>query len=430
MPKTINDIIPPSRRKAMQADLAPRPVTPPPPPPSFDDNVEEEGDDTPRYPRPMRKERRGFPFGLALAALVILAIAAGVLHIFAGAKAEITAAISPATVTGDFVATASAGDLPFALVNAETITTVDVPAEGTTEANDPAQGSITIYNAQEKPQELIKNTRFESPAGLIFRIRDSITVPAGTASAPGELKVTVYADEGGERYNVAPTSFTIPGLKGSATYDLVYARSDAPMTGGFSGTRPSVGKATKDAKYEALKPTIDAELKTALLGQVPEDYVLLPGSSWTTYEPQPDGSEAAGTVTVREKGMATAVIFPKSALARAIAYRTAGLSYTGEPVTFHGEPALTLTSTSGAAPAKGDQNFSFSLSGSANILWEVEADKIAGAIAGKTRDAAKTILVGFPEVGEAKLYLRPFWKGEFPSDSDEIKVLVTIPDAK
>lgn len=405
----------------MQAEAALRPVAPP----SFNDDDDTDG---PSYPRPLRTKRSGFPYKLALGALVILAIAAGVLHAFAGAKVDIVPVVNATNVSGEFVATATAGDLPFAFVTAETIATIDVPAEGTTEANDAAQGSITVFNDQKTSQPLIKNTRFESPSGLIYRIRDSITLPPKTGSGPGKLTVTVYADEGGEKYNIGPTSFTIPGLKGSETYDLVYARSESAMTGGFSGTRPSVGNATKEAKYETLKPTIDAQLRTALLGQLPEGYVLLGGATWITYEPQPDGSDAAGTVTIKEKGMAKAVIFPKGALAKAIAYLTPG-TYDGQSVTFNGEPALTVSSTSGSAPAESDESFTFTLTGTANILWVVDAEKIAGAVAGKSRDAAKTILVGFPEVAEATFVLRPFWAGQYPSDPKEIKVNVGEPAA-
>ncbi len=431
MPKTINDIIPPSRRKAMQGDIAPRPAMtapsapppPPPPPPMYNDD-EEANEEPGQYPRPLRSRRRGFPYGLALGALVVVALAAGVIHAFGGAKVEITPVVSATNVSGEFAATATAGDLPFSIVTAETVASIDVPAEGTTDANDPAQGTVTVYNGQEKAQNLIKNTRFESPTGLIYRVRDSISVPAGTATNPGTLKVTVYADEGGERYNIGPSSFTLPGLKGSATYDLVYARSDAAMTGGFSGVRPSVGAATKDAKQEALKPTIDAELATALAAEVTDGYVLLPGATWTAYEPQPDASSGAGTVSVREKGIATAVIFPQSALAKAIAFRTVG-AYDGQPVSLAPGHTLRLASMSGAAPAAGDQSFSFTLSGAASIVWDVDAAKIAGAVAGKSRDAAKTILMGFPEVEKAVIVLRPFWASSYPSDPADIKVTVT-----
>jgi len=423
MPKTINDIIPPSRRKAMQVERPMDvPPPPPPPPPMFDDSDEEGDEPSPKYPRPMRGTRRGFPWKYAIAAVVVVLVATATLHAFSGAKVEITPVVNATAVSGEFAATSSAGDLPYEVITAESTVSEPVPAEGTQESDDPAQGTITVYNAQSKPQQLIKNTRFETPAGLIFRIRDSISVPAGSATNPGELKVTVYADEGGEEYNVGPTSFTIPGLKGSETFDMVYGRSTEAMAGGFSGVRASVSEATKTTRYEAMKPAIDAQLSQALTAEVPAGYVLVPGAVWTTYEPQPDVA-ASGTVTLNQKGTAVAAVFPEGALAKAIAFRTIG-AYEGQPVSLVAPETLSLASMTGSAPAAGDATFSFTLSGSTSIKWVVDPAKIAGAVAGKTREAAKTILLGFPEVEKAVIVLRPFWAGSYPSDPKDIEVTV------
>jgi len=426
MPKTINDIIPPSRRKAMQTaqSMEGMSATPPPPTPPVEDDSDDSDTPVPSYPRPLGTMRRGFPWKYAIAALVVLVIGITVLHAFSGARVEVTPVVSAANVSGEFAATMSAGDLPYEIITAEVIASASVPAEGTEESNDAAQGTITVYNAQEKTQQLIKNTRFESPNGLIYRIHDSISVPAGTPSKPGELKVTVYADQGGEKYNIGPASFTIPGLKGSATFDLVYARSADAMAGGFSGIRPSVSSATKQGKYEALKPTLNEQVTSALVAELPEGYVLIPGATWTTYEPQPDGTGTSGTVTLQEKALASAVIFPKEALAKAIAYRALGPSYDGQPVTLTDESTLSLASMSGTAPVAGDQTFSFTLSGSTNILWIVNPEKVASAIAGKSRQSAQTVLTGFPEVARANIVLRPFWAGTYPADPKDIKVLV------
>ncbi len=60
----------------------------------------------------------------------------------------------------------------------------------------------------------------------------------------------------------------------------------------------------------------------------------------------------------------------------------------------------------------------------------MDAEKIAGSVAGKSRDAAETILSGFPEVEKAILSLKPFWAGTMPEDPAEITVIVESSDSK
>jgi hypothetical protein len=96
-----------------------------------------------------------------------------------------------------------------------------------------------------------------------------------------------------------------------------------------------------------------------------------------------------------------------------------------------------LASTSGlrlasasTTPSASDP-FTFDLSGSTAVVWKVDTNKIAGAVAGKTRAAAEPILTGFPEISKAYLTLRPFWRNTFPDDPAEIKVTVrSTPAAK
>ena len=385
--------------------------------------AERESETPPHIPRPSyAPPRRNFPMGTAIFAGVVILASIAALIIFSGAKVAVTAAENQSFVSGDFIATVSGGDLPFEVISVDKTASVSVPSEGTENVNQAAQGTIIIMNKQDVPQQLIKNTRFQSPDGLVFRIHDSVTVPAGAGGKPGELSVTAYADAAGEGYNVGPTTFTLPGLSGSATFTQVTARSEVAMAGGFSGPRPTVGTATRTQKQGDLNAALESQIQEALEGAVPEGYVLLAGASVVTYEPQPDGGTAGGNVELSEKATARAVVFPKEALAKAIAFQVVG-AYSGQPVTLADSTGLTLAH-SGDIPTIGAQEFPFSLSGNATIRWIVEPAKIAAAVAGKTRDAAETALSGFPEVDKATLVLRPFWSRSFPEDPEKITVTV------
>ncbi|HEY4489120.1 MAG TPA: hypothetical protein VJA87_01420 [Candidatus Paceibacterota bacterium] len=419
MNKKITDIIPPSRRRAMELeDAASNPTPdyvpplaplPPPPPRPLSDR-----------PMPMPGGRRRFPYGTALIVLLIVLLSVGAMYWFSGAEVKVAPESNSAFVTGDFTATAGGGDLPFEIITVEKTAGTPVPAESTEMANDPASGRIVISNAQASPQTLIKNTRFESPNGLIYRIQDSITIPAGSVANPGTLEVTVYADAGGDSYNIGPAAFTVPGLKGSASFDLVTAKSSGPMTGGFSGERASVGTATREAQDTKNRAALETSLREGMQEALPDGYILVPGASFVSYTPTPDTTGRDSTVTVTTKGTMTAVVFPQSALAKSIAYKVVG-SYAGQPISIPSAEGLTLTSSIEGAPV-GLETFTFALNGNTTLVWDIDPTRIAGAVAGKSRDAAKSILQSFPEVSSATLVLRPFWASTFPDDPANIKV--------
>lgn len=390
-----------------------RPVPPQPPLPPDREPVPP----MPPRRRGWRRNRGTFPYGTALIALAVVALSALTLYLFAGAKVAVTPVSNAASITADLSATAGQGDLPFQVVEVEKTATVNVPAESTENVSDPASGKITITNRQTSAQQLIKNTRFQSPTGLIFRIRDSVSIPAG-----GSVAATVYADEAGEKYNIAPTTFTVPGLSGSKAFDLVTAKSDAPMSGGFVGERPSVSQSTKDKQYATMQTKLAGDLEKELADKIPADYVLVPGASVTTYTPNPDTAGASGTATLSETGRITAAIFPNEALARAIAFKSVG-TYAGQPVTVKDVGNLVAKPVEPSIAPDATQ-FDFNLSGTATILWQIDLAKIAGAVAGKTRGEAEIALKSFPEVDRATLVLRPFWSSHFPADPAKIKVSV------
>ncbi len=415
MQKNLNDIIPPSRRRAMEGgDIQPShtsTATPPPPP------------ERPSYARPLsQRPKRSFPVGTAIVGLVVILLCVVALFMFSGAEVDVTATENKTAVAGEFIATGSGGDLPFEILTVEKVAGTEVESEGTETVNQSAQGTITIENKQDVPQQLIKNTRFETPDGLIFRIRDSVTVPASKNGAPGTLDTTVYADATGESYNVGPTTFTLPGLKGGATFTQVTARSKEAMKGGFAGPRPSVKAATRETKGQEIRTKLGADIDAAIREAVPPGYLLIPGASRVVYEPQPDQASSGNKVQLSEKAVATVVVFPKDALARAIAYQVVG-SYAGQPVTVEDASTLSLTPV-GDLPVPGTAEFAFSLTGNATILWTVELSKIASAVAGKTAEGAQAVLSGYPEIEEASLVLRPFWNRSFPEDPAKIDVSV------
>lgn len=400
-----DDIIPPSRRREAE------PLS------QYTNNTS---------PRTHGKSPR-FPYAtIIIAVLVIAASGAALLH-FSSARIDIVPSTASAAVQSTLTASQTSGELPFKVITAQKIASQSVKGNGTKTVNASASGTITIYNTQSKVQQLIATTRFATPAGLVFRIREGVKVPAGSVSKPGSLTVKVYADQAGSSYNVGPSSFTLPAFAGKPEATQVYARSTTAMTGGASGTVPVVDSAGGVQARTALTTALAADLEKSIQDQVIAGYVLLDGATETSYqELDSAASETAGMVDVKMQGTITAVIFPNAALAKAIALSVSGLTYQGEPLTLTDTADLKLVPTSGIPDADA-ASFSFALSGTAPLVYTVDKARIAAAVAGKTRDAVEVALTNYPEVNRAVIVLRPFWKQSFPEDPAAIAISVNTP---
>lgn len=403
--RTLNDIIPPSRRREVE--------------PLSQESVREQV--RPADPPPK------FPYKMFLVIAAIIAISVGALFYFSSAKVEVTPNTVSAAVQGTFTANQSTGDLPYEIITAQKIASQAVKGVGTKTVNSFASGTITVYNTQSKAQKLVTNTRFATTAGLIFRTHSAVTIPAGTTAKPGSVSVKVYADKAGDSYNVGPTSFTVPGFAGTPQASQVFARSSTAMSGGASGSVPIVDTASEDQARNSLINALAPDLATSIEAQIPAGYVLLPGAATTTYQGLASSpSSTTGMVDVREQGTITAIVFPSLALAKSIATSITGLGYQGEPVMLTSTKSLRLTPTLGI-PSPNDSSFSFTLSGTAPFIYNVDPTRISTAVSGKTRSAAEVALTNYPEVKRAVIVLRPFWRQTFPQDPSSILVVVAKP---
>ncbi|MBI4133744.1 hypothetical protein HY478_03955 [Candidatus Uhrbacteria bacterium] len=109
--------------------------------------------------------------------------------------------------------------------------TFPLAGEGGAVVEVPATGRVIIANETSRDQPLVRTTRLLSPELVLFRIAETVTVPAR-----GEVGVEVYADEPGPSGEIGPTRFTIPGLW-EGLQDEIYARSDTAMCCGTKTVR-------------------------------------------------------------------------------------------------------------------------------------------------------------------------------------------------
>ncbi len=299
-----------------------------------------------------------------------------------------------------------------------------VAANGVEKAEDRASGTITVFNAySDKPSRLIKNTRFESPNGLIYRIPASIEVPGKKGATPGQITVTVFADQAGAQYNIAPTDkFTVPGLKSTPDmYNGIYARSSAAFTGGFIGEKPAILPTALEAARAELRSILQSKVQESISGVQGFAFASL---AKIEYESAPTIADPAGGAKITEKAHITVPVFPSEQFAKAIA-QAVSADAADSKVTLRPQGQLTAQ-VSGTLPDIGTAPIVFGLNGSALVVWDVDADAVKQALAGKEQSAFKPIIANFLGIKDAEAR-PPFWTSTFPS-ADSIEVIIVDPN--
>lgn len=97
-------------------------------------------------------------------------------------------------------------------------------ATGKNVTGEEVTGRVKIINNYGSNQPLVATTRLQSADGKIFRIKDTVNVPAN-----GFVEVDVYADQSIKENAISPTKFTIPGLW-AGLQDKIYAENSQSMT--------------------------------------------------------------------------------------------------------------------------------------------------------------------------------------------------------
>lgn len=165
-------------------------------------------------------------------------------------------------------------------------------------------GQVTIINNYIKNQPLVASTRLLSADGKLFRLKDTVNVPAG-----GKITAEIYADQPSREMAIGPTKFTMPGLW-AGIQDKIYAQSDSAM------------KYSEKAKYIIQQSDIDNavnELRKNLetntkkqIGQAYENYsqvLYQVDNNSLSQEIDSKVGEEKQKFTIKMKTMVTVVAF-------------------------------------------------------------------------------------------------------------------------
>ncbi len=302
-------------------------------------------------------------------------------------------------------------------------------ASGSADVKSKAKGTISIYNAfNTSSQKLVANTRFETSDGKIYRIRETVVIPAAVMEngvlSPRSIDAVVYADAPGPAYNKDVTDFTIPGFKGTPRYTGFYARSKTPMEGGYIGMTTVVTREDIDKARESLESQTRSRVLEALTKSIPEGFILLDDAIEITtdkrefsHSAEEVAKEFSATVILRGR----ALIFKKNDFTEFLA-KEANLD--SSLVSFPGMDEITLAVERRNVDAG---TLILHVKGTAFFVWNLDANKLASELSqAKNPDTFTGIFQQYPAIERAEPRFIPSWIHTIPRDPTNIRIVAGI----
>lgn len=372
-------------------------------------------------------------FGIFIASAIVIA---GLVFYLVLPKAEIQLTAKRETAN---IELAASGDknttqvdavtavFPVRPVKLEDSQSGDFPATGEKQLNEKARGIITVYNAySSSPQALVETTRFLSTDGKIFRLTKTVTIPGAKIEegkiVPSSIDVEAEADLPGSLYNIGPSDFSIPGLKGTPKYTTFFGKSKAAMSGGSTEKVKIITQEDFDKAKDKIWNDLQSKINQEIASQIPSQFKLL---------------DKAMQVQISETKSTVAVGSPADNFTLTIKATGKGLIFSEDDISKMVQAKLS-SQASDNKELVSQMNFEYSdikadfdkgslgfkVQGSQDVVWKVNTDDIKKLIAGKSENEVRQILSQRPEIKEAKFSLWPFWLKTIPSQHDKIKITV------
>ena len=289
-----------------------------------------------------------------------------------------------------------------------------------------ASGDITIYNNfNENSQKLIKNTRFESKEGKIFRISDTVVVPGKVGATPGKIKVRVTADSVGDSYNVAAGRFSIPGFKGSARYEGFYATSDSAMSGGADTEKMAVAKDAIDSAINDMTIEAKESIKTDMLKLEKENFISLSNDISYKVTTNINDFESGKDDKFRVFVTGNMIMLSKSSLASTL-IKKADANYKQEEVIIKNPQDLRFKTENATSTDLGvAKSIRVYIEGLPTFIYKTDASALKADLAGKDNSDStfSSILSKYTTISNAKSKMSPFWSSSYPKNINKINVV-------
>ena len=333
------------------------------------------------------------------------------------------------------------GMLSYEVITIDATGEKQVAASGEEYVESQAKGMLEIVKTTAGSERLIKNTRFRSPDGKVFRIQESVVVPGAIKDAsgtlvPGTIQAEVFADAVGQEYNLAAgTRFDVPGFQESnlnELYAAIYATNRDPIEGGYKGQKFIIN----DNELGTARQELQLELRDKLLAQIntekPAGFTTFPNSVAFTYEALPTVSYGENLVTIREQAVLQMPLFKQEDFANFLAKETIS-TYNREQVRILDVATLDFSYTdlnTNSSNLANQTALTFKIVGKPTIVSEFDAEKLQTDLAGKSKTSISTVLTAHPGIKSANVSSKPFWKRSFPEEPEDIVIVEVVGEPK
>jgi len=307
----------------------------------------------------------------------------------------------------------------------------EFPSSGKKSVEKKAEGVMRVFNEYHNDQILVAQTRFQPPSEKFrpslekgenpwFKTIERVVIPAKS-----HIDVKVVADAPGEKYNIEPSTFSIPGLVGTSQYTFVYGKSSEAMS---QGSKKEVSEVTQKDLEEAEKILIEEateETKDTLQGKTSDGFVTLEEAFKTeileTFSLTQAGAELE-KFFFQVKARTQAVFFKEEDLEnfsrdfmaaeipadKEFDQKTLKIEYFPETINLE------------------EKKIILSLNLQAKIYSSIDETSLKQVLAGKSLTETQLFLQNQPAVIRSKVKLWPFWVKQVPENLDKINVRITV----
>lgn len=322
-------------------------------------------------------------------------------------------------------------DIYYKIIEFSGTASTTVPATGTKQVSRKAHGTITVLNNHSgTPQVLVKNTRFASADGHVYRSEKPVTVPGLTKKTdgtvvPGQVKVAVTADKSGADYNIdSSTNLNIPGFSGSPRFSKFSAYPETALFGGFEGTESVVTEQDSAQAKETLRKSLESQILKSTITLTPAGYLSLPGSiDAKVSELIHAAGDTEKSVVLSQNISGSFMIVENAALARRLLSNTYEAQITDHAIILNPE-TLIINTGFATSSLKKTKDIRLQITGPVSIGYAYNKETLANLMAGKPKSDFKTIMSQYSvAIENANADIRPVWTNTFPKDSRNIQVV-------